>query len=183
LYLLAINYCIKKNNDGKPDFLRFELELYEEGLTHKYLHINGFISRFTYRNVVTLALILGEFDWVAQFIENFKVDIEPAHQEANYNYCRARLAYEKKDYKLVFALLQQVDYEEVMISLAAKSLLMKVLYETDAYDALDAHCEAMRTYIRRKAYMGYHQENYLNLIKFTKQLLKINLNSKKELST
>jgi hypothetical protein len=51
--------------------------------------------------------------------------------------------------------------------------LLKSLYETTAYDALEAHLEAMRTYIKRKNQMAYHQENYLNLIKFTKQLLLI----------
>jgi hypothetical protein len=180
LYLIAINYCIKKHNNGNPSFLKAELEIYEEGLKFKYLHINGFISRFTYRNVVTLALTLQEYDWVEQFIEDFKNDIEPIHREGNYNYCRARLAYERNDYKQVFSLLQQADYEEILITLAAKSLLLKVFYETEANDALEAHLEAMRSYIRRKANIGYHQENYLNLIKFTKRLLKIDLKNKKE---
>ncbi len=46
-----------------------------------------------------------------------------------------------------------------------------MLYETKAYDTLEAHLEAMRTYIKRKSNIAYHQENYLNLLKFTKRLL------------
>ncbi len=183
LYLLAINYCIKKHNQGEKDFLKFELELYQAGLTHKYLYNNNFISKFTYRNVVTLALTLAEYKWAAEFIETYKNEMETSQRESNYSYCKARLAYEQKDYKQVFTLLQQADYEDVLINLAAKSLLLKVFYETDADDALEAHLEAMRTYIRRKTSIGYHQDNYLNLIKFTKKLLKLEWGSKKEIAS
>ena len=181
LYLLAINYCIKKHNEGHDKFLKAELELYEEGLNLKYLYIDGYLSRFTYRNVVTLALTLKEYEWVAKFIEQFKDDIELIYREGNYNYCRARLAYEQKEYNIIFELLQQADYEDILISLASKALLLKVLFETQAYDTLEAHLDAMRSYIRRKSsIIGYHQDNYLNLIKFSKRLLKFQ-HDKKEL--
>jgi hypothetical protein len=172
LYLIAINFCIKKHNEGKDNYLKFELELYEEGLKNKYLYINNRISRFTYRNVVTLALTLKEFDWAAKFIEIYKDDLEEANKIGNYNYCQARLAYEQKDYDAVFRLLQKADYNEVLMNLAAKALLLKVFYETSAFDTLEAHLEAMRTYIRRKVFLSYQQENYLNLIVFTKKMLK-----------
>lgn len=172
LYLIAINFCIKKHNEGKDNYLKFELDLYEEGLKHKYLYINNGISRFTYRNVVTLALTLKEYDWASKFIEDYKNDLEDAYKIGNYNYCKARLSYEKGDYDAVFQLLQKADYDEVLINLAAKALLLKVFYETSAFETLEAHLEAMRTYIRRKVFLSYQQENYLNLIVFTKKLLK-----------
>lgn len=173
LYLLAINYCIKKHNEGHDKFLKAELELYEEGLKNKHLYIDGVLSRFTYRNVVTLALTLKEYEWVEKFIEIYKDDMESIYREGNYAYCRARLAYEKKEFDIVLNLLQQADYEDILISLAAKALLLKTLFEAEAFDSLEAHLEAMRSYIRRKAsIIGYHQDNYLNLIKFSKQILK-----------
>ncbi|MEY4902864.1 MAG: hypothetical protein RLZZ292_679 [Bacteroidota bacterium] len=171
LYLIALNYCIKKHNSGEADFLKTEFELYREGLKNKALYINNFITKFTYRNVVTLALTLQEYAWAEQFIERYKNDLEPAQREGNYKYCLARLEYERKNYDKVLILLQQADYEEILITLAAKALLLKMLYETNAYDALEAHLEAMRTYIKRKSKIAYHQENYLNLLKFTKRLL------------
>ena len=46
---------------------------------------------------------------------------------------------------------------------------------------MEAHLDAMRSYIRRKSsIIGYHQDNYLNLIKFSKRLLKFQ-HDKKEL--
>lgn len=173
LYLLAINYCIKKHNEGTNTYLKLELDLYNEGLKNKILFTKGYISRFTFRNVVTLALTLSEYEWTADFLESQQQHIEPLHRIGTYNYCKARLAYEQKNYHEVFAALQQADYADVLITLAAKSLLLKVLYETDAHEALEAHLESMRLYIRRKgSILTYHQQNYLNLIRFTKKMLK-----------
>ena len=41
----------------------------------------------------------------------------------------------------------------------------------------------MRTFIRRNKIIGYHQENYLNLIQFTKKLMESNPYDKKEITT
>jgi hypothetical protein len=135
------------------------------------LYINNFITKFTYRNVLTLAMTLNEYDWAETFIYDYKNELEPQQREGNFKHSLARLAYERKQYDVILTLLQEVDYEDILINIAAKALLLKALYETAAYDALDAHLEAMRTYIRRKTQLGYHQENYLNLIKYTKKLL------------
>lgn len=171
LYLLGINYCIKKHNSGERDFLKFEFILYQEGLKSKYLYINNFITKFTYRNVITLALTLQEYDWAENFINEYKNELNPQEREDNFRHNLARLAYERKQYDVVLHLLQQADYEDVLMNIAAKAFLLRSLYENKAYDALDSHLEAMRTYIRRKTQLGYHQENYLNLIKYTKKLL------------
>ncbi len=173
LYLIGINYCIKKHNSGEADFLKPELELYQKGLKNRHLYINNFITKFTYRNVVTLALTLQEYAWAETFIEDYKNELEPSHREGNYKHCLARLFYEQKNHSKVLELLQEADYEDILINLAAKALLLKALYETSADDVLEAHLEAMRTYIKRKSQIAYHKENYLNLIKFTKQLLLI----------
>jgi hypothetical protein len=171
LYLISINYCIKKHNTGEVDFLKAELELYQDGLKKKYLYINNFITKFTYRNVVTLALNLKEYDWAEKFIEEYKNELEPQQREGNYNHCKARLAYVRKNYNEVLIHLQKTDYEDILINISAKSLLLKALYELAEYDALEAHLEAMKTYIKRKNQLGYQQENYLHLIKYTKKLM------------
>ena len=133
--------------------------------------INNFITKFTYRNVITLALTLQEYEWAENFIHEYKNELNPQEREDNFRHNLARLAYERKQYDVVLHLLQQADYEDVLMNIAAKAFLLRSLYENKAYDALDSHLEAMRTYIRRKTQLGYHQENYLNLIKYTKKLL------------
>lgn len=68
-----------------------------------------------------------------------------------------------------------------MLNLAAKTILLKIYFETEEYDLLDAHLEAMKNYIRRKKVIGYHRKNYQNLIRFTKKLVAFNPFDKEEI--
>jgi hypothetical protein len=69
--------------------------------------------------------------------------------------------------------LQDADYKDLINNLIAKTLLLKIYYETDALDALDAHLQSMQTFIRRQRIIGYHKTNYMNIIRFTKKLVAI----------
>jgi hypothetical protein len=69
-----------------------------------------------------------------------------------------------------------------MLALAAKTIQLKIYYETDTYDLLESHLQAIAVFIRRKKVMGYHRENYLNLLQFVRKLMELNLFSEKDKS-
>lgn len=171
LYLLAINYCIRQYNLGNPAYLTDEFDLYREGLKRAYFLNNGTLSRFTYRNVVTLGLKLQAFDWVEHFVNEFKEKLEPKHRSSMYSFNLARLAYERRDHGLALQLLQKSEYSDLLLNLAAKTLMLKIFYENGDLDTLDSHLSAMLKFIRRKKIMGYHRDNYLNFAQFLKKLL------------
>ncbi len=174
LYLLGINFCIKKYNAGDRQFLVDEFELYQQGLEQNLLLKNNQLSRFTYRNVVTLGLVIGEHSWVEKFIDDYRSKLDKAHRLSMYSFCRAQLAYSRKEYDEALQLLQRANYKDVLLNLAAKTVMLKIFYELDEYDFLHAHLDAMRTFIRRKKIMGYHRENYVNLVYYTRKLLELN---------
>ena len=72
-------------------------------------------------------------------------------------------------------MLQKANYRDLLLNLAAKTLLLKIYYELDEFDLLNAHLDAMKNFIRRKAVIGYHRTNYLNIIRFTRRLTNSNL--------
>jgi methyl-accepting chemotaxis protein len=41
------------------------------------------------------------------------------------------------------------------------------------FDALDAHIQSMQRFIGRQRVMGYHRDNYLNIIRFTRKLTQL----------
>ncbi|MGI9160809.1 MAG: hypothetical protein ACR2K1_13750, partial [Saprospiraceae bacterium] len=47
LYILAINYCIRRLNAGNTHYFAEALDLYKAALTQDYLFENGVLSRFT----------------------------------------------------------------------------------------------------------------------------------------
>lgn len=60
LYLLAINFGIKKINQSAEGWLRATLDLYRGALSRKLLLENGQISRFAFNNIIAIALRVGE---------------------------------------------------------------------------------------------------------------------------
>jgi hypothetical protein len=171
LYLLAINFCIKKNNSGHVDFARQGLELYKTALKQGFLLENGILSRFTYHNIVAWALLQQEYDWVESFINQYKNRLERTYRDSMFSFCSAKLAYSRKQYQVVLSLLQRAEYRDTLLALAAKTILMKIYYELDEFEVLEAHLSSMRAYLKRKRVLGYHKTNYQNIINYTKKLL------------
>jgi len=174
IYLLAINYCIGRMNAGVQEYVRETFDLYKRGLEKMILLQDGFVSRFTFRNVVTNGTMLEEFEWTEHFIREFQQYLEEQYRESIVHYSMARLYFEKKDYDKAMPLLHQVEYDDILMTLNARTMLLKMYYELDEFNALDSLLESMRMYMRRKKVIGYHKENFRNIIYLTKKLANIN---------
>lgn len=181
VYLMAINYCIKKINGGLVRYYDECLDLYEEALNNNFLTENGFLSRFTFSNIVGLGLKRGTYQRVENFIQNHIETVESAYRENTLNFNLGRLAYGKKNYKKALRLLVMVDDKDPITVLIAKTIQLKIYYETEELDLLDTHLDAMRTYIRRKK-LAYQANHFLNIIKYVKKMLTLNLFDKDEKS-
>jgi len=71
-YTLSINHCIRQNNKKEDAaFLRELFDLYQVGLEQDAFLENGFLSRWTYKNIVAASLMLKEFEWVEHFIYKY----------------------------------------------------------------------------------------------------------------
>ncbi len=173
IFLLTINYCIGRINAGLNEYRLESFELYKEGIQNNIFLENGVLSRFTYGNVVMAGLNLKEFDWVEKFIYRNKDFLEEKHKDGVFQFNLARLSFEKKDYKEAMKLFSALDYDDILTNLLAKTMLVKMYYELDEFDALDSLIESMRNYLQRKNVMGYHKESFKHMIYCTKKLLKI----------
>jgi len=171
LYLLAINYCVKKINEGMINFYREALDIYQQGLEKKWLLENNVLSRFTYHNIVKAGLKTANFDWTAQFISTYKNNLARSYRASSYAYNQALLTYHQGQKREAMQLLQRGNRKDVLLSISAKILLIKIYYEEALWDLLTAHLKAMENYIRRKSMIGYHKLNGLNVIKYTHKLL------------
>ncbi len=179
LYLQAINYCIRKLNNGEDSFFSEVLSLYKSGLDQEYLLEQGILSRFAYHNIVAAALHVGDLEWVNTFIYAYKGQLERKYRESSFSFNLARLEYERQRYAAVLQLLQKANYRDPLLNLAARTLLLKTWYETGEHELLQSHLDAMRNYIHRKQVIGYHKENYLNIVRYADKILKVNMNDDK----
>ncbi len=179
LYLAAVNYCIKKHNGGEQDYARRGLELYKKGLSEGFLLENNTLSRFAFHNIVAWALLFEEYEWAEGFIAEYRNRLERTYRDSMFSFCSAKLEYSRRNYEAAMLLLQRAEYRDTLLALAAKTILMKIYYELDEFDALDAHLSSMRAYLKRKRVLGYHKTNYQNIINYTQKLTTIFNNSQK----
>lgn len=174
LYLLAINFGIRQINALRPEYYRPVLDLYKKAIENGLLLQNGQLSHFAYNNIVAIGLRIGENEWVGNFIHSFKNHLDRKHRNVTFSLNLARLEYAKKNYGEALLNLQKSDYKDFINNVIAKTLQLKIYYETDELEVLEPHLRSMKTYIRRKRAFGYHRENYLNIIRFTQAIIELN---------
>ena len=178
LYLLAINFGIKKINQSAEGWLRATLDLYQSALSRKLLLENGQISRFAFNNIIAIALRIGELDWVENFILEHKSLLERQWREATASLGLARVAYARRDFKTALLNLQRSDYKDLINNLTAKTLQLKIFYESGEFDLLENHLKGMKNYIKRHTSIGYHRTNYGLIVSYTQQLMSLDFRKK-----
>lgn len=171
LWLLAINFCIKRLNTGSRPFGEEALGLYQTGIERRILLENGILGRFAYKNTVALALLYGQFDWAKEFILRYRSALETTWQETFYHYNLARYYFAIKDYSKAMELLVKVDDRDLLLNLDGKLMLLKMYYELAEFNALDSLLASMKNFIRRRRELAYHQSHYLGIIRFTQKLM------------
>lgn len=183
LHLLAINYCVRKINQLNDAYFREAFDLYRSALEADLLLENGVLSPFAYNNIVAIALRVQESSWAEAFVQRYSVYLEKKVREANYRLNLARIAYHHKAYGQALLHLQESDYKDLINNLIAKTLQLKIYFETGEFDALDAHLQSMKSFLRRHRVIGYHRDNYRNIIKFTRRLMQHPFKGRSELES
>jgi hypothetical protein len=175
IYSATMNFCAKKINAGESAYLEEVFELMQLGLEQNMFLENGFLSKFIFKNVVTTGLRLEKYDWVKDFIETSKQRLHPKDREVVYNYNLAVYYFRKGDYAQAMPLLQRRDFGDVLTDLAARALLLRIYYDTEAYDALMSLTDSFQTFLSRQKELNYQKDNYMNLIRIVRKMLRSDL--------
>lgn len=176
LYLFAINYCVSqmKQNNNVNYYVNQCLELYLEGIQQKFLYQNDSLSPWTFKNVVTLGFNLKRFDWTADFIQQYYTQLEIKFQEDAYNYNLADLNYRRQNYGEALSHLIKVQYSDIFYNLGAKTMLIKIYYETNEEEALLSIIASFSIYLKRnKKIAPNFRQTYLNFTSLIYKILKV----------
>lgn len=179
LYLLAINYCVGRINAGFDPYLRKAFQFYKSGFEKGILLENGLISKISFGNAVSNALRIKEFEWAENFIQEFKAHLEEKHRQSMVHFNLSRLYFERGDYNKAQQLLAKFEYDDMVLNLIAKTMLLKIYYEEEEFNAFESLLESMRAYLQRKEAIGpNHRVVYKNLLSLMRKLIHLNPYSK-----
>lgn len=177
IYLLAINIAIKTYNQGSVELVPDLLELYRSGVDQKILLTNQVLSRFTYKNMIALALFTEKFEWAAEIMEAYTPLLEPEYREISYQYNLAKYHYSKGAYSDALQLLFLLDSnDDIYTNISTKVLLSRIYYEQQEFESLDNLIQSFKkTLSRNKKILGYHFKSYKNFVNYCYKLLQLNL--------
>lgn len=174
MYIFAQNYSIKKINTGHRTYFRSLFEIYQTILERGIIFKNGELLPWDYKNIVSLGLRLEEYEWIGQFIESYNTRLPKTFQENALTYNKANLHFHKGNYNKVIQLLSEVVYQDLYYALDGRWLLLKTYYELDEFEAMVSLMESFRIYLlRNKLLSKSNQRQYLNLIRFTRKLIRL----------
>ncbi len=173
-----LNFCTKEIRSDAM-YIKEGLKLYKFGLDSGILLENNLLGVYTYKNIVTYAVGVKDFDWVFQFIHDYKNKLAADKQETFFTYCLANYYFRTKNYDKAQKLLSQVEFKDILLNFDAKRLLMMMYFENNEFDALDALLTSFKSYIQHQNDVNeQHKLLNINLINMIKKMLNINLDSK-----
>ncbi|MCB0635753.1 MAG: hypothetical protein KDC54_04015 [Lewinella sp.] len=173
LLLFGINYCIRRINQGQQAFQREAFALYQKGLDDNLLLKEGRLSPFTYNNIIGIALRLNELEWAEHFLHAFRSKLEARQREPIFALNAGRIAYHRQDFRAALQHLHRADNKDFIHHMTAKTLQLKIYFESGDHQLLASHIKNVRAYLRRRRQPGYHEQVFGNIFMLTEQLLKL----------
>lgn len=171
LYLMAINYCVQRLNSGLEGYVRKVFELFQQALQWGILLEEGQLSQFTYKNIITAAIRLGEYAWTEDFITTY-TPLLPSKFQTNYAcFAQSKLYFAQQHYDACLELLAQVEFDDLFLNMNAKSMLLKIYYERQDLDPLYSLLTSFRRFLQRKSIVAYQKQIYENFLVLTEKLL------------
>ena len=174
LYRYAQNYCIRRVNEGKSEYMQAVFDIYKALLDKDLLLDNNVLPHPHYKNMVTLGLRLKEYDWTRQFIEDKKKLLEKNIRDNAYHFNLATYYYETQQFDDVVNLLNNVEFSDVYYEIGSKYILMKVYYDLEELDLLSYLIASFEKFIKRnKAISIKNRPGILHFLMVLKKLSKI----------
>lgn len=146
---LAINFCIHRIRLGDKSYAAMLADLYREGLERKILLDEGRISPWTFKNIVKLNLGLKRYEWAESFVREYSHSLQEDERQDALHFNLAELYYHQGHLDEARAHLVKVEFSHWRYILGAKTLLLKIYFETRQTEALDLLLASFGTFLQR----------------------------------
>ncbi len=171
LHILALNYSIRRVNNNEIQYHNTVLQLYQTGANHGWLLDNGMMTSFTYKNIISLCIRMGDLDLATQMLNKYKNLVNPAERNSIYQFNQARIFKEQREYGKALYLLNTSVFKDLLIELSARVEMIKIYYEIGERDLIQNQITATKSLLRRSKKLGYQRDFYANFLTNAQQLV------------
>lgn len=173
IYRYAISFCSQKLKQGKINYAEEALNLYLNGINYDIFIEDGYLSPWTYKNIIKLGLGLKRFEWVEEFIEQYNEKLQPDFRQNAMHFNLADLFYYKKDYEQSLLHLNQIKFTDIFYNLGTKLMLLKIYYELDEEEPLLSLLASFSLFLKRNKQISKNtREMYLNFCTILNRIMR-----------
>ncbi len=158
IFFYIKNYCIRKINNGRSEYMGVLFEIYKEILANTQLMSLDYLSQFEFKNVVSLSLRLKEIVWCKEFINKRITLLPPGDRDNSFAYNTAYFNFVTGNYKNAVRLLQEVEFTDLVYQLDSKVILLKCYFEMEDEETFYYHASAFRLFLLRNRYISDYQK-------------------------
>lgn len=175
-YNFLLNYCIRQINRGQTQYYQAVFDIYQELLSAGLLLQDGYLTQWTYTNIITTASRLKAWEWTADFINTYREQLPSKDRYNAYHYNLSALRYERGQYDEALQGLHQIEFTDAFYQLAAKTIQLKIYYRQQETEAFQALVFASKQFVVRNRQLSTTKKQaYLNFLKLIRRLYDLRL--------
>jgi len=182
LYNYLLNYCIQAINSGQSKFYQKTFSIFKTLLENELIFTNGYLSEWSFKNIITTGIRLKEFDWTKAFIDSYKETLPQKDRSNAVAYNLASLYFAEDKHTEALSALIGVEFTDPTYFIGAKIIQLKSYYELLESEPFFSLIESFNKYISRKKKLTPHRiKANANFLRLAKRLYK--LKSTRKLTT
>ncbi len=176
LYGYLLNFCISKINNGESLYYQKIFSIYKILIDSKLIFSQGYLSEWSFKNIVTTGIRIEAFDWTEDFIEVYKKYLPKKDHSNAVAYNLASLYFAQKNYHASLRALLGVEFTDPSYFLGAKIIQLKSYYELSEDEPFFSLIDSFNKYIRRNKKLSANRiKSNAHFLKLAKRLLKLKL--------
>jgi len=160
LYINLENYCVRKGRLGLRKFDRELFEIYKVEIDKKLYKQDRFMPHLFYKSVLTTALMIKEFEWAVNFMEQFKSEMITEYRDSVYYHCYARFEMARSNFEKALEYLSKVKIDEIYLKTETKLMLAVIFYEMGIDDSLGSLLDTLRHFFKNDQFMAEDRKNF-----------------------
>lgn len=171
------NYASRKISSGYEHFKEEKFELLKKEIEHMTFNINGYMTFVYFKTVVSMALIMNDFGFAKNFIDNYSKYISEYDRDNAFQYGSAMYEFSKKNYETALGHLGKINFSDLYSKLDLKVFQIVIFYEMNYDEALYSAMEAFRHFLRNNKLITKNKYPfYSNFHHALKKLIRIKKN-------
>ena len=182
IFNYALNYCLRRGNKGELLYQEHAAKLYRELLENGTILKDGKLTPQEMKNIVVIQCVVGNLDWVADFLNEYKNRLQGGPNRHIIQYNRAVLAFYKKDRHCIELLKTVISHlkDDVFYQLDARIYLLKAYYQhldslsMEETDEMYRMYDSFRIFIDRNDKISHaHKLGYRSFLSEFRRFLKL----------